>query len=279
MTTTTLERPGIATPAEWLAARKALLKKEKELTRQKDALSAERRALPWVRVEKNYLFDAAGGKKSLAELFDGRSQLAVYHFMFGPDWAEGCPSCSMIADSIGATPVHLAQRDVTFTVVSRARLPQIEVFKQRMGWRFPWVSSYDTSFNRDFRVSFTKEELAAGKCYNFGTSGFPGEEAPGLSFFAKDESGTVYHTYSSFGRGVEELAGVYNVLDRAPMGRNEDGLPFPMAWVRHHDRYADGHLADADRPYWPAFDAEDPGPAKRSAAAKADASCCAHENQ
>jgi predicted dithiol-disulfide oxidoreductase (DUF899 family) len=278
MTTTTLERPRIATPAEWLVASKALLKKEKELTRQKDALSAERRALPWVRVETNYIFDAPGGKKSLAELFDGRSQLAVYHFMFGPDWAEGCPSCSMIADSIGDTPVHLAQRDVTFTAVSRARLPQIEVFKQRMGWRFPWVSSYDTSFNRDFRVSFTKEELAAGHCYNFGTSGFPSDEAPGLSFFAKDESGTVYHTYSSFGRGVEELVGAYNVLDRAPMGRHEEGLPFPMAWVRHHDRYADGRLADADRPYWPAFDAEDPGPAKRSAGAKADSSCCHGEN-
>jgi predicted dithiol-disulfide oxidoreductase (DUF899 family) len=278
MTTTTLERPRIATPAEWLAARKALLKKEKELTRQKDALSAERRALPWVRVEKNYIFDAPGGKKSLAELFDGRSQLAVYHFMFGPDWAEGCPSCSMIADSIGDTPVHLAQRDVTFTAVSRARLPQIEVFKQRMGWRFPWVSSHDTSFNRDFRVSFTKDELAAGNCYNFGTSGFPGEEAPGLSFFAKDASGTVYHTYSSFGRGVEELVGLYTFLDRSPMGRDEEGLPFPMAWVRHHDRYATGRLADANRPYWPAFDAEDPAPAKRSAAAKADSSCCHGEN-
>jgi predicted dithiol-disulfide oxidoreductase (DUF899 family) len=198
--------------------------------------------------------------------------------MFGPDWAEGCPSCSMIADSIGDTPVHLAQRDVTFTAVSRARLPQIEVFKQRMGWRFPWVSSHDTSFNRDFRVSFTKDELAAGNCYNFGTSGFPGEEAPGLSFFAKDASGTVYHTYSSFGRGVEELVGLYTFLDRSPMGRDEEGLPFPMAWVRHHDRYATGRLADANRPYWPAFDAEDPAPAKRSAAAKADSSCCHGEN-
>ncbi len=278
MTTTTLERPRIATPAEWLAARKALLKKEKELTRQKDALSAERRALPWVRVDKNYIFDAPGGKKSLADLFDGRSQLAVYHFMFGPDWAEGCPSCSMVADGFDAAAVHLAQRDVSFAAISRARLPQIEVFKQRMGWRFPWVSSHDASFNRDFRVTFTKEELAAGKCYNFGTSGFPGQEAPGLSSFAMDASGTVYHTYSSFGRGVEELLGVYAFLDRSPMGRHEEGLPFPMAWVRHHDRYADGHLADADRPYWPAFDMEDPGPVKRPAVAKADSSCCHGEN-
>src|SRR6266852_1205280 len=272
MTTTTLERPRIATPAEWLAARKALLKKEKELTRQKDALSAERRALPWVRVEKNYVFDAPGGKKSLAELFDGRNQLAVYHFMFGPDWAEGCPSCSMIADGFDSTNVHLAQRDVTLTAISRARLPQIEAFKKRMGWRFPWVSSHDTSFNRDFRVSFTREEMAAGNDYNFGTTVHPSDEAPGLSFFAKDESGNVFHTYSSYGRGVDEFLNVYNILDRAPMGRNEAGLPFPMAWVRHHDRYVDGHLADADRPYWPAFDAADPGPAKRSAVAKADSS-------
>ncbi len=278
MTTTTLERPRIATPAEWLAARKALLKKEKELTRQKDALSAERRALPWVRVEKNYVFDAPGGKKSLAELFDGRNQLAVYHFMFGPDWAEGCPSCSMIADGFDSTNVHLAQRDVTLTAISRARLPQIEAFKKRMGWRFPWVSSHDTSFNRDFRVSFTREEMAAGNDYNFGTTVHPSDEAPGLSFFAKDESGNVFHTYSSYGRGVDEFLNVYNILDRAPMGRNEAGLPFPMAWVRHHDRYVDGHLADADRPYWPAFDAADPGPAKRSAVAKADSSCCHGEN-
>jgi len=278
MTTTTLERPCIATPAEWLAARKALLKKEKELTHLRDSLAAERRALPWVRVEKNYVFDAPGGKKSLADLFDGRSQLAVYHFMFGPDWAEGCPSCSMVADGFDGSIVHIAQRDVSFAAISRARLPKIEAFKQRMGWRFPWVSSHDTSFNRDFRVSFTKEELAAGNCYNFGTASHPGEEAPGLSFFAKDESGTAFHTYSSFGRGVEDILPVYTFLDRAPKGRNEDGLPFSMAWVRHHDRYADGYLADADRPYWPTFEAEDPAPAKRSAAAKADSSCCHGEN-
>jgi predicted dithiol-disulfide oxidoreductase (DUF899 family) len=280
MTNTTLERPRIATPAEWLAARKALLKKEKELTHLKDALSAERQALPWVRIETNYVFDAPGGKKTLADLFEGRSQLAVYHLMFGPDWAEACPSCSMIADSFDGAIVHLAQRDVSFAAISRARLPKIETFKKRMGWRFPWVSSHDTSFNRDFRVSFTKEELAAGNCYNFGTASHPGEEAPGLSFFAKDESGTVLHTYSSFGRGVEDILPVYALLDRAPKGRHEDDLPFTMAWVRHHDRYADGRLADAGRPYWPAFEAEDPAPAKRSAAAaKADSSCCHGENQ
>jgi predicted dithiol-disulfide oxidoreductase (DUF899 family) len=277
-TTTTLERPRIATPAEWLAARKALLKKEKELTHLRDALAAERQALPWVRVEKNYVFDASGGKKSLADLFDGRSQLAVYHLMFGPDWAEACPSCSMIADSFDGAVVHIAQRDVSFAAISRAQLPKIEAFKARMDWRFPWVSSHDTSFNQDFRVSFTKEQLAAGNCYNFGTSGHPGEEAPGLSFFAKDESGTVFHTYSSFGRGVEDILPVYAFLDRAPRGRNEADLPFSMAWVRHHDRYKDGRLADADRPYWPAFEAEDPAPAKRSAAAKADSSCCHGEN-
>jgi len=278
MTNTTLERPRIATHADWLAARKALLKKEKELTHLRDALAAERQALPWVRVEKNYLFDTPAGKKSLADLFDGRSQLAIYHFMFGPDWAEGCPSCSMVADGFEGAIVHLVQRDVSFAAISRAPLPKIEAFKKRMGWRFSWVSSHDTSFNRDFRVSFTKEELAAGNCYNFGTASHPGEEAPGLSFFAKDESGTVFHTYSSFGRGVEDIFPVYAFLDRAPRGRNEDALPFTMAWVRHHDRYADGRLADADRPYWPAFEAEDSAPAKRSAAAKANSSCCHGEN-
>jgi predicted dithiol-disulfide oxidoreductase (DUF899 family) len=266
MTTTTLERPRIAAPAEWLTARKALLKKEKELTHLRDALAAERQALPWVRVEKNYLFDTPAGKKSLADLFDGRSQLAIYHFMFGPDWAEGCPSCSMVADGIDGALPHLLQRDVTFSAISRAPLPKIESFKSRMGWRFPWASSFGNTFNPDFRVSFTQEELASGKIYNYGTVGFPAEEAPGFSVFAKDPSGNVYHTYSTFGRGLEELLGVYYFLDRVPKGRDEAEVkPHPMGWVRHHDKY-------------PAPAAGQSAELARAAAAKADAGCCHGEN-
>jgi len=274
MTNATLERPRIATPADWLAARKALLKKEKELTHLRDTLAAERQALPWVRVEKELPLRYARGKeiprgplrwplatrrlplhvrsrlgRGLPELLDGRRRIRRLY-------------CA-----------HCAARCIVRRDFPRA-LPKIEAFKKRMGWRFSWVSSHDTSFNRDFKVTFTKEELAAGNCYNFGTATHPGEEAPGLSFFAKDESETVFHTYSTFGRGVEDILPVYPFLDRAPKGRNEAGLPFSMAWVRHHDRYADGRLADADRPYWPAFELEDSAPAKRSAAAKADSSCC-----
>ena len=237
MATSAIANPKIASRSEWLAARKKLLAKEKEYTHMRDALAAERRALPWVRLDQNYVFDTPAGKKSLADLFDGRTQLAVYHFMFGPDWKEGCPSCSMAADGFDGMNWHLIQRDVTFTAISRAPLEQIEAFKKRMGWRFPWASSKDTSFNHDFQVSFTKEELASGKIYNFGTMNFPAEEAPGFSVFAKDASGNVYHTYSTFGRGLDELLGLYYFLDRTPKGRDEDALPHPMAWVRHHDRY------------------------------------------
>ncbi|HET7106403.1 MAG TPA: thioredoxin family protein [Candidatus Acidoferrum sp.] len=260
MTTTTLERPRIASPADWLAARKALLKKEKELTHLRDALAVERQALPWVRVEKNYVFDAPGGKKSLADLFGSRSQLAVYHFMFGPEWPEGCPSCSMVGDGIDGVLPHLLQRDVTFTAVSRAPLPKLEAFKTRMGWRFPWASSSGNTFNQDFRVSFTPEELASGKIYNYGTVGFPAEEAPGLSVFAKDPSGNVYHTYSTFGRGLEELLGVYFFLDRVPNGRDEaNQKPHPMGWVRHHDKYPEAEPA-------------------RATTANIDAGCCHSDN-
>jgi predicted dithiol-disulfide oxidoreductase (DUF899 family) len=250
MTTTTLEGPRIATPAEWLAARKALLKREKELTHLKDALSAERRALPWVRVEKNYVFETPGGKKSLADLFDGRSQLAVYHLMFGPDWAEACPSCSMIADGFDAATVHIAQRDVSFAAISRAPLPKIEAFKKRMGWRFPWVSSYGTDFNYDYHVSFSKDEMASGKVfYNYEETEFPSEEGPGASVFYKDKTGGVFHTYSTYARGLDILLGTYNFLDLAPKGRDEDGLKFTMAWVRHHDKYVDGELVDLAKTY------------------------------
>jgi predicted dithiol-disulfide oxidoreductase (DUF899 family) len=228
----------IVSPEEWLQARKTLLAKEKEFTRLRDELSRQRRELPWEKVEKNYVFEGPKGKESLADLFQGRSQLIVYHFMFGPDWPEGCPSCSMVADHFDGSLVHLAQRDVTLVVASRARREQIEAFQKRMGWHFKWVSSFENDFNRDYRVSFTKDEMAPGaKPYNYGSSGFPSDEAPGISVFIKDAEGDVFHTYSAYARGIEELLGVYTHLDFAPKGRDEDNLPYPMAWVRHHDRY------------------------------------------
>jgi predicted dithiol-disulfide oxidoreductase (DUF899 family) len=227
----------IVSPEKWAAKRIELLKKEKEFTRLGDQLSAEKRKLPWVRVGKEYVFDGPDGKETLADLFSGRSQLIVYHFMFGPEWQEGCPTCSSVADNFDGNIVHLAHRDVTLTVVSRARLPQIEAFKQRMGWRFKWVSSYGNDFNHDYGVSFTSEEMANGNHYNYDTSGFPSEEAPGISVFYKNETGDVFHTYSSYARGPEFLIGAYSYLDLVPKGRDEGGLPYTMAWIRHHDRY------------------------------------------
>lgn len=237
MTTTKTEQPRIVSETEWLEERKKLLLREKEFTRLGDRLSAEKRKLPWVKVGKEYVFDGPQGKETLAGLFAGRSQLLVYHFMFGPDWEEGCPVCSMVADNFDANAVHLAQRDVSLVVVSRARLSQIEPFKKRMGWKFKWVSSYENDFNHDYRVSFTDDDVAKGNYYNFNTSGFPQEEAPGLSVFYKDESGNIFHTYSCYARGGEFLIGPYSYLDLVPKGRDEAGLPFTMAWVRHHDRY------------------------------------------
>src|SRR6202451_4286291 len=197
MSTNTIEHPKIVSRGEWFAARKKLLVKEKQLTRERDAIAAERRELPWVKVEKKYVFDSSSGKKTLADLFDGRSQLIVYHFMFGPEWKEGCPSCSFNMDHTDGALVHLAQRDVSFAAVSRAPLSKIEEFKKRMGWRFNWVSSFGTDFNRDFHVSFTKEEMAKGKVdYNYEMAEFPSEEAPGVSVFYKDKNGDVFHTYS-----------------------------------------------------------------------------------
>jgi predicted dithiol-disulfide oxidoreductase (DUF899 family) len=224
---------------DWLAARRQLLQKEKEFTRLRDRLSAERRELPWVKVEKEYVFDTLDGKQTLADLLDGRNQLMVYHFMFGPDWEQGCPSCSFVSDHIDGANWHLPQRDVTLLAVSRAPLAQIEAFRQRMGWRFKWVSSHDNDFNYDFHVSFTKEELAKGKVhYNYDlVEGY--DELPGLSVFYKDENGDVFHTYSAYARGLDLLVGAYNYLDLAPKGRDEAVLPWTMAWVRHHDRYED----------------------------------------
>lgn len=234
-----MEQPRIVSRDEWLAARKALLAREKAHTREGDALSADRRRLPMVKVETSYMFDTADGRRSLADLFEGRSQLIVYHFMMGPGWAEGCPSCSFLMDHLDGVLTHLANRDVTLVAVSRAPLAEIDAFKRRMGWQFPWVSSYGTAFNRDFHVSFTKDEVASGKMhYNYAEQLFPSEEGPGFSVFVTNAQGDIFHTYSTYGRGGESVLGTYHLLDLVPKGRNEDGLPFPMAWVRHHDRYS-----------------------------------------
>jgi predicted dithiol-disulfide oxidoreductase (DUF899 family) len=253
MSTRTVDNPKVVSREEWLAARKKLLAKEKRLTRERDAIAAERRQLPWVKVEKNYVFDSPSGKKTLADLFEGRSQLIVYHFMFGPEWKEGCPSCSFNMDHTDGALVHLGQRDVSFAAVSRAPLSKIGPFKKRMGWTFSWVSSYGTDFNYDYQASFAPEQIAKGKVeYNFDLVEFPSAEAPGISVFYKDKDGNLFHTYSAYARGSENTVNTYNYLDLAPKGRDEDELPFTMSWVRHHDRYQNGRLEDADRPYWPA---------------------------
>src|SRR4030088_409406 len=250
MKSSTIENPRIVSRDEWLTARKQLLAKEKQLTHQHDAVAAERRELPWVKVDKNYVFDGPNGKETLADLFEGRSQLIVYHFMFGPDWAEGCQSCSLLADHFDGSVLHLNARDVTLVVVSRAPLAQIEAFKKRMGWNFKWVSTYGTDFNFDYHVSFTKEEKAKGEVnYNYGTQKFFSDEGPGASAFYKDATGDIFHTYSSYGRGLDILIGAYNFLDRAPKGRDEEGLAFSMAWVKHHDKYEKNQTVDAKKTY------------------------------
>ena len=228
----------IVSEEEWLAARKALLAKEKEFTRLRDRLSAERRELPWVRVEKAYVFQDTGGPVSLSELFGGRSQLIIYHFMFGPDWEDPCPSCSYISDSFNGTDAHMQARDIAFAAVSRAPVERLQAFAKRMGWTFRWVSSEGTDFNRDYHVSFTQEELDGGKVYyNYGPTGFPATEAPGISVFAKDDAGAIFHTYSAYARGLDLLIGTYNYIDLTPKGRDEDTLPWSMAWIRYHDSY------------------------------------------
>ena len=220
---------------DWLAARRDLLKAEKELTRLRDKVARDRLALPWVRVDKAYVFDTPDGPRTLSDLFDGRSQLLVQHFMYAPEWKEGCKSCSYMADHTDGMNQHLAHHDVTMIAVSRAPLAELERYRKRMGWRFKWVSSFGNDFNQDFRVSFTPEEVASGHIdYNFGEWPETGEEWPGISAFYKDEAGNVFRTYSTYGRGVEVMMGAYNMLDLAPKGRNEtEG----MDWVRRHDRY------------------------------------------
>jgi predicted dithiol-disulfide oxidoreductase (DUF899 family) len=266
-TKTELQQAKVVSHAEWLMARKEHLVKEKEFTRLRDELSRQRRELPYEKVEKNYVFEGPKGKETMADLFDGRSQLIVYHFMLGPGWKEGCQSCSFLGDHFDGATIHLANRDVTLVVVSRAPFAEIEAFKKRMGWKFKWVSSFGSDFNFDYHVSFTKEETAKGEVYyNYGMTKFPAEEAPGLSVFRKDAAtGGILHTYSSYGRGLDILLGTYNFLDMTPKGRDEEGLAFSMAWVRHHDRYTEGYFVD---------------PAQSYVAPKvADAGCCSGEKQ
>jgi predicted dithiol-disulfide oxidoreductase (DUF899 family) len=229
-----LQQRKVVSHDEWIAARKEYLAKEKEFSRVRDELSRQRRELPWEKVESQYVFEGPKGKETLADLFDGRSQLVVYHFMLGPGWKEGCPSCSLLADHFDGSTIHLANRDVTLLVVSRAPLAEIEAFQKRMGWRFKWVSSFGSDFNADYQVS-GKEN---GKVYyNYDFTEFPSEERPGASVFYKDEGGNIFHTYSTYARGLDILIGAYNFLDLVPKGRDEEGLKHGMAWVRHHDRY------------------------------------------
>jgi predicted dithiol-disulfide oxidoreductase (DUF899 family) len=234
-----MERNPAVSREEWLEARRTLLVKEKEATRLRDKVNAERLALPWVKVDKTYIFDTPAGKKTLGDLFEGRSQLMIYHFMLGPGWEAGCTGCSFLADHLDGALAHLEHHDVTMVAVSRAPLPEVEAYKTRMGWRFPWVSSFGGDFNYDYHVSFTPEDLANGKVhYNFTLidAASANDELPGLSAFFKDEAGDIFHTYSSYARGHEELIGTFMILDRAPKGRNEKTI---MNWVRRHDEYED----------------------------------------
>ncbi|MEZ4661338.1 MAG: thioredoxin family protein [Caldilineaceae bacterium] len=229
----------VVSQAEWLAARRELLAKEKEFTHLRDQLSQQRRDLPWERVEKEYVFDGPNGKETLADLFDGKGQLVVYHFMFGPDWEEGCPSCSFWADNYSGIPAHLAHRDVAHVTISRAPLAKLEGWKQRMGWDFKWVSSYGNDFNFDYHVSFTPQQIESGAAmYNYQTIQ-EGGESPGISVFYKDDDGAIYHTYSTYARGLDMLNVAYHYLDLVPKGRDEENLPWPMAWLHYHDSYED----------------------------------------
>ena len=244
-----MEQHRIASQQEWIAARRAHLAEEKAFTKARDALSKKRRELPWVRVDKHYVFDGPAGKETLADLFGGKSQLIVYHFMLGPGWEAGCPSCSYLADHFDGAAIHLAQRDVRFVVISRAPFPEIEKYQRRMGWKFKWVSSFGSDFNHDYQVSQSAEEKAKDEAYyNYEVTTFPSEERPGASVFYKNDTGDIFHTYSSYGRGLDILIGAYNFLDLAPKGRDEADLAWSMAWVRHHDRY-DGAVVDAAANY------------------------------
>ncbi len=224
----------------WVEARKLFLAKEKEFTKQRDALSQQRRKLPWEKVNKEYFFEGPNGSKSLSELFDGRSQLIVYHFMYGPNWEAGCPSCSFLTDHFNAAIVHLNQRDVSMAAISNAPITLLEQYKKRMGWSFLWLSSYQNDFNKDYSVSFTQDEIENNEAYyNYEITSFPSTEAPGVSVFFKDADGNLFHTYSSYARGLDMFITTYHYLDLVPKGRDEDKLSFSMEWVRRHDEYSD----------------------------------------
>jgi predicted dithiol-disulfide oxidoreductase (DUF899 family) len=241
----------IVSREDWLRARQELLVEEKQLTRQRDEIDRRRRELPWVRVEKNYVFDGPQGQETLADLFAGRTQLIISHFMFGPGWTEGCVGCSFRSDHVEGALVHLEHHDVSLVTISRAPLAEIEAFKQRMGWRFRWLSSNHTDFNRDYRVSFTEEEIRTGKVgYNYELRDFVSEELSGISVFYRHESGDIFHTYSTYGRGDEMLVTTYMYLDLTPRGRNETGPRYNLTdWVRHHDRYDRAGSVDATGRY------------------------------
>jgi predicted dithiol-disulfide oxidoreductase (DUF899 family) len=248
--TAEVKQPKVVSQTEWLAARKEFLVKEKEFTRLRDELSRQRRELPWEKVEKRYEFEGPNGKLALADLFGQRSQLVLYHFMLGPGWKEGCPSCSYISDHFDGMAIHLANRDVTLAAVSHAPYAEIAAFKQRMGWRFHWYSAFASGFNYDYQVSLKPEEQGQAEVYyNYEMTEFPAEERPGLSVFAKDANGEIFHTYSTYARGLDILVGAYNFLDLVPKGRDEAGLRHTMAWVRHHDKYGDGYFVDPNQPY------------------------------
>jgi predicted dithiol-disulfide oxidoreductase (DUF899 family) len=240
----TIENPRVVSQEEWVKERKELLVKEKSLTRQRDALAEERKKMPWVKVDAKYEFETPSGKKGLADLFGGKNQLAIYHFMLGPDWEQGCPSCSLLGDHMDGIAIHLAQRDVRLMIVSRAPMAKIAEFKKRMGWKFPWVSSFGSKFNFDFGVSVPKEDAAKEHIYNYALTKFPSEERPGMNIFYRNANGEIFNTYSVYGRGLEDFMGIYAILDRVPKGRDEAGLPHGMAWVRHHDRYPESNIVE-----------------------------------
>jgi len=223
---------------QWIEERRALLAREKEFTRLRDQLSRQRRELPWVRVDKDYVFEGANGKQTLSELFAGRQQLIVYHLMFDPSWEEACSRCSFWADNFNGVLVHLNQHDVTLVAISRAPFAKLAAFQKRMGWSFDWVSSFGNDFNRDYHVSFTPHELEHGEIiYNYAPVKTSMTERPGISVFYKDQAGRIFHTYSCYSRGLDMLNVAYHYLDLTPKGRDEEGLPFPMAWVCYHDAY------------------------------------------
>ena len=232
-----IENQNVVSPEDWLAARRKFLREEKEFSKLRDRIAARRRELPWVKVDQAYVFESPDGPVPLADLFDGHSQLIIYHFMLGSGWEEGCRGCSFVSDHFDGALAHLEARDVSFAAVSSAPIAEIRRFKERMAWKFRWVSSHGTTFNRDFRVSFTSEEVEAGKAdYNFGLNYIGMEEMPGLSVFARGADGDVYRTYSTYSRGLDLLIGTYNLLDLVPKGRDEDPEA-PMKWVRLHDQY------------------------------------------